>query len=495
MHRHSYRAIAIVVAFFAFAVAVVRLPGSAENLVLDQSPPAVLLPLFGRSQAKSTPQSPKFLQFPNDRSIGRVFQWLPHMARGDDYCEAIGKVPCAPGYIFVLRPHATQVTKPKYFDQVPTNVEGLDMASFDVDNALVERLSNRFKNLRVFSIEDGDIDDKVFDSLVKLPRLEYLDLKATAINGSGLTRLSRMPALTQINFTQSTLYPENCKYLLLAPNLIDVRVAHCAISDLSCRYLGQMTKLKLLCIDNTLVTDKGIAQLIPLKNTLIDIDLSNCNVVDGGFKSLGQITSLQTIKMRTGFRPALTAKAFKYLRSAKNLNSLDLGSSDPDNEIVEAIVKYVPMLKSLNLSRCKRITDKGLSKLSSMKNLEAIYVSESGAGDGLLEMAKFLPKLGMLQSGGTQIGDNAMVRFCDSCSPVEQLVLDNTKITDAGLKSIFKLKNLKSVAFNGDRLTDRSAKYLSEVKSLQGLGLQNTQFTRKGVSQIKRALPGCFVRY
>jgi hypothetical protein len=53
---------------------------------------------------------------------------------------------------------------------------------------------------------------------------------------------------------------------------------------------------------------------------------------------------------------------------------------------------------------------------------------------------------------------------------LEQLILTDTKITDAGLAQI------------------------EQIKTLKELSLINTQVTKAGVAKLKRALPNCRVR-
>jgi len=98
---------------------------------------------------------------------------------------------------------------------------------------------------------------------------------------------------------------------------------------------------------------------------------------------------------------------------------------------------------------------------------------------------------------------------------VTVLGLDNTKITDAGLKDIAKLQNLTNLSLYATQITDAGLKGvaklqklillnlddtkitdagLKEVAKLQKLGwlsLCNTEITDAGVAELRKALPKC----
>src|SRR5947209_7558853 len=68
--------------------------------------------------------------------------------------------------------------------------------------------------------------------------------------------------------------------------------------------------------------------------------------------------------------------------------------------------------------------------------------------------------------------------------PVVGVDLDNTKVTDAGLKVLKQLKSLQFLDM-GDNVTDAGLKELKELKHLQSLGLGYTEVTDAGLKELK----------
>ncbi|HKB38219.1 MAG TPA: hypothetical protein VKD72_17355, partial [Gemmataceae bacterium] len=73
--------------------------------------------------------------------------------------------------------------------------------------------------------------------------------------------------------------------------------------------------------------------------------------------------------------------------------------------------------------------------------------------------------------------------------PVVAVDLYETKVTDAGLKELKELKNLRTLNLGGTGITDAGLKKLKEFKSLQGLNLMDTKVTDAGVKELMAALP------
>jgi hypothetical protein len=71
------------------------------------------------------------------------------------------------------------------------------------------------------------------------------------------------------------------------------------------------------------------------------------------------------------------------------------------------------------------------------------------------------------------------------------LSLDNTQITDEGLRHLIVLKNLASLSLNNAQVTDEGLRHLIGLKDLAHLKLKNTQVTDEGKMALKKALPSC----
>jgi hypothetical protein len=73
--------------------------------------------------------------------------------------------------------------------------------------------------------------------------------------------------------------------------------------------------------------------------------------------------------------------------------------------------------------------------------------------------------------------------------PIVRVELDGPKVTDAGLKHLARLKQLRTLYLGGTKVTDAGLKELAGLKQLQKLGLSGTKVTDKGIADLKKALP------
>ena len=86
---------------------------------------------------------------------------------------------------------------------------------------------------------------------------------------------------------------------------------------------------------------------------------------------------------------------------------------------------------------------------------------------------------------GEEIGDGV----CNSLHHLRnlrRLYLDETKITDAGLKQIGNLRRLERLSVSGTRISGHGIKELQELKSLQKLNISQASITDQAVDNLIR---------
>ena len=75
------------------------------------------------------------------------------------------------------------------------------------------------------------------------------------------------------------------------------------------------------------------------------------------------------------------------------------------------------------------------------------------------------------------------------------LQLDNTRITDEGVKALGDLQQLTHLGLSGTYVTDEGIQHLHNLKNLTSITLGRTNVTIDGVAALKRALPDCDIHY
>jgi hypothetical protein len=73
------------------------------------------------------------------------------------------------------------------------------------------------------------------------------------------------------------------------------------------------------------------------------------------------------------------------------------------------------------------------------------------------------------------------------------LDLGATRVTDAGLKGLAGLTQLKNLYLQDTNVTDDGLKYLRGLKQLQSLDLNGTKVTARGIQELRQALPDCLI--
>jgi serine/threonine protein kinase len=152
---------------------------------------------------------------------------------------------------------------------------------------------------------------------------------------------------------------------------------------------------------------------------------------------------------------------WRLLSRLKNLMAIDFSSTDFEARDI-AYLKDLP-LREVDFTGLKVAS--GLAGLEDVKTLQTLILTNSGVHDN------DLPRI------------NVRIR---------ELSLAGCPITDDGLRSLLRLKSLKSLDLHSTIINDRSIKYLSQMK-LESLNVEQTQLTNDGIATLKKLLPGCVI--
>ena len=79
------------------------------------------------------------------------------------------------------------------------------------------------------------------------------------------------------------------------------------------------------------------------------------------------------------------------------------------------------------------------------------------------------------------------------CDDVDVVGLEGTKISDAGLAHLLKLRFLDNVDLTDTAITDRGLATLSRMSSLKYIHIEGTRVSLAGVRRLQAALPECEV--
>ncbi len=203
------------------------------------------------------------------------------------FCEAFGKLPRLRG-IGITSDSLTfeQLNKWPHFNRL----EDLALWSpriTDDDLATIGRIST----LRTLSLKSPKITDVGLARLFSLSDLKSLEIWSAQLVGSALRNERGFPHLTELTLLDSPqLNDETILSLGQMPELHEVVITECLISDRSLVHIASGGKLGSLKLNGTKVTDAGIGALAG--TDLSSIELEDTEITDVGFHTLMRIPSL-----------------------------------------------------------------------------------------------------------------------------------------------------------------------------------------------------------
>jgi hypothetical protein len=199
--------------------------------------------------------------------------------------------------------------------------------------------------------------------------------------------------------------------------------------DNDARHLRALTKLERLLLGDTLITDKGLADLkgiIDLKR----LSLENTQITGNGLAHLRGMTKLESLKLGG---TQVTDAGLAHLRVLTKLVELSLENT--------------------------QTTDNGLGHFKGMTDIVELSLHNTQITDAGLAHLKAMTKLQSLGLGGTQVTDAGLADLTGT-TDLKRLGLDGTQITDKGLVHLKGMTGLETLYIGGSRITDEGRKEL-----------------------------------
>ncbi len=247
----------------------------------------------------------------------------------------------------------------------------------------------------------GRVNDAGMAALRAFSNLVYLEIEnAESITNAGMAHLVYVPHLTTFHLGWSTGTTDTgLAYVRLLPDLMNLHLPWSGISDAALPYLETLTKLSTLELRECKhIKGTGLSCLRATKD-LTTLDLAGMTQLsDSGLQHIAACKALT--KLDLARCPQLTMKGVMYLRDLANLTYLDLSRNAQIEDKSAAILCALPQLATLNLARTA-ITDVGLSHIGDITSLLYLDLSycELITDKGLAYL-RHLPKLAYLNVEG-----------------------------------------------------------------------------------------------
>ncbi len=221
-------------------------------------------------------------------------------------------------------------------------------------------------------------------------------------------------------------------------------------------------------------------QDLPVMNKLCMLDVTMSAVTDEGLSYLSGLRNLRVLSLDD--TPVTTA-GLRHIAGLPNLRSLQLSECW---ELTDDSFQQIAKLKSLQRLRfwgVDEFTDTNAKHLVGLPNLEELYLERTNITDAGLEYVSRISSLRKLDLWLTKVTDEGLKHLA-ALEKLESLRLWETPITGTGFAHLTELNNLHSVDLSKTALNDAGLRQVGRLRSLHSLSLLATQITDAGLGHL-----------
>ena len=263
----------------------------------------------------------------------------------------------------------------------------------------------------------------------------------------------------------------------------ELRLANASLANGRLDILRAIPRLDRLYFDGHRIAD-GEFKVVERYKDLTHLSLMRVNVLDDMFPVIAKLKKLESLGLdETQVNDSQLAK----LKDLENLRSIWLNNADISDKGLATLARH-KKLEKLVLAECKGIDGSGFEQLKECKNLNSLSLMNCPLSDENGVHLKGFTKLKTLGLDGTGVGD-ATVQSLNRMTAMEQLWLNQSKITDKSFVAIGAMRNLKKLVLADCRNFSGSGfSQLKRCVNLAELYLENCKIENESTGH----LPGIF---
>jgi hypothetical protein len=215
-------------------------------------------------------------------------------------------------------------------------------------------------------------------------------------------------------------------------------------------------------------------------------------VTDAG---LQQFKTLENVKILLAEGSPITGNAFRGFTMPK-IDSVYLDDCAVSDEDLPLLVEAIKNLRILALDGCP-ISDDGLVHLGHLGTVTALSLARTKIEGSQLRHLGSLSGVMALELSGCPLKDpdlQSLAPLYTGTAPGMKLLLGKTPIGDADLANISAFTNLTHLSLNETKVSDAGLRHLYSLK-LAVLDLRGTEVTAEGVKQLKQAIRGVMIAW
>jgi hypothetical protein len=162
--------------------------------------------------------------------------------------------------------------------------------------------------------------------------------------------------------------------------------------------------------------------------------------------------------------------------------------TDQENDLSDRAIPFVGHLSSLKVINLdtSETSDKGLSQLPTMPELQSITASDSSVNGSCLHDLVGCKKLVALRLGKIQVS-NESLRYLRDFPKLERLSLSRVNLSLSGLEHVSKCLEVKNLEIDGNRqIDDKALSLLLQMPKLTTLNIQGTKVSLQGIELLAK---------
>ncbi len=346
----------------------------------------------------------------------------------------------------------------------------------------LEALSRKFTELRSMYLDRlPNVTEKGVSEILKrtmklksLTLFEMRNVKAPILN-----TISTQRALETLYFRGVPLKGGNVDQLTALSELRRIGFRYCQLDNENFQLLATFKKLVVVDVTGSDINDKSLMQLVALPDLQVLL-IAGCTrlspkTIQQFSKQVPQCQIYSDLPYKTGHHLEMLLTD-DYLRRhcfPDNDGGLDCAQwSITDNGV--KFITHLP-LRKLNVSDTK-ISDTGLAKISSIKSLRELHLSELKAitSVGLKNLSTLRQLKSLSIAGNEQLSDQSIAKLLCELPALTYLDASKSGFGRRSLEAIAKKKSLKRLYVSFNNLNDEDVAYIaSHFPYLEELNLQH----------------------
>lgn len=375
----------------------------------------------------------------------------------------------------------------------------------DADGLLLEPIQ-RLTGLQMLTLEGTGVTDKGMERLRALRSLKALLLVGErSVGSAGLAVLKDLPALEYLDL-YTGVTDAGLKEVAQADSLRWLQIRTGGFWGPGLAELARMSRLERLCLwGDVPITDRHIAYLERLTQIKgLTLWGSACdNLTDASLAAIGKLKNLEELYFITT-SPRFTPAGIACLKDLKKLRKVDFSGAwlipesigygrEYGDEAMRQLAAVLPDLESIEGTGM--LSAAGVKALATFRHLRVVDLTLKGRrydyhGPTGFSYLSGVGSLEELRVNGEDLSD-ADLTCIESLDHLKVLSITSAEVTDRGLASLRKLKQLEKLWLDA-RVTRGGLNQLNDLGHLRVLsvGIHPNVRPRVGVDELTLDLSG-----